>query len=455
MRLILSIEKYQKTGKYNSDCYSMSKEKIRVAVFGSSEVKSNQPEYISAVDLGAALSSEGWEVLTGGYYGVMEAVSKGVQSVNGVSIGVTLSSFDPKPPNSYLSVNHHESDLFSRMRRLIDDSNAIVVLYGGLGTLAEFSVAWVLKQVGILSRDYPIILLGDSFETIVHAATQSLCVKASDVEFLIKAKTINDVISSLQVFERQRTFIRPTPVTIGIAAYNAETYIEESVVSAFEQTKSAKEVVVVNDGSTDNTLKILRDLQEKYDSLKVVNQINMGTPGALNHLISLCRTDYLLGLDADDTLEKDAVEVLYNAATIYPEAAIIYSDYIFVDEQGHNIRSIRNPDSENLVERLLLLHQRISIDNKDNFLPYGHARLYRVDCLRGIGGYATDILYADDYDLVLRLAERWSFAHVPKFLYRYRWHGSNKSILYREAQVEDVNESVRRHKWRMSMQKKV
>lgn len=130
----------------------MSKDKLRIAVFGSSEVKANQPEYETAVKLGAALGSQGWQVLTGGYYGVMEAVSKGVQSINGISIGITLSSFDPKPPNIYLSINHHESDLFTRMRRLVYESDAIVVLCGGLGTLAEFSIAWVLKQVGLSSR---------------------------------------------------------------------------------------------------------------------------------------------------------------------------------------------------------------------------------------------------------------------------------------------------------------
>jgi uncharacterized protein (TIGR00730 family) len=432
----------------------MSKDKLRIAVFGSSGVNPNQPEYETAAKLGVALSNQGWEVLTGGYYGVMEAVSKGVQSVNGTSIGITLSSFDPKPPNIYLSINHHESDLFTRMRRLIYDSDAIIVLCGGLGTLAEFFAAWVLKQVGLLSKDYPIILFGNSFEKITYAATQSLYVKTSDVELLTVAQTIEEVISLLQVFGEQQTSIRPAPVTIGIAAYNAESYIEESVTSAFEQTRQATEIIVVDDGSTDNTLRLLQNLQNKYDALKVVTQNNTGTPGALNHLISLCNTDYIIGLDADDALEKKAVEILYDTAITHPKAAIIYSDYTFIDEQGHNIRSIRNPEPENLVERLLLLHQRISIDNEDNFLPYGHARLYRVDCLRRIGGYTTDILYADDYDLVLRLAERWSFAHVPEFLYRYRWHSSNKSVLHREIQVEDVNESVRRHKWRMSMLKK-
>lgn len=433
----------------------MSPNPLRIAVFGSSEVKPNQPEYLTAIKLGTALGYQGWQVLTGGYYGVMEAVSKGVQSVNGKSIGVTLSSFDPKPPNNYLSVNHHEFDLFTRMRRLVYDSDAIVVLCGGLGTLAEFTVAWVLKQVGLLSKNYPIILLGNSFEKIANTAIQSLHVKKSDIELLTVVHTIEEVIGLLQVFEEQRILVRSLPVTVGIAAYNVESFIEESATSAFEQTQQTTEVIVVDDGSTDKTAEILKSLQSKYNFLRVVRQKHSGTQSALNHIISLCQTDYLLGLDADDVLEKNAVESLYNTAITHPNAAIIYSDYTFIDEQGYKIRSIHNPEPDNLVDRLLLVHERISIDNEDNFLPYGHARLYRVDCLREIGGYATDILYADDYDLVLRVAERWTFAHCSEFLYRYRWHTSNKSIVYRQLQVEDVKESVRRHKWRMSMLKKI
>jgi len=432
----------------------MSQNRLRVAVFGSSGVKPNDPEYETAVKLGAALGHQEWQVLTGGYYGVMEAVSKGVRSVNGKSIGVTLCSFDPKPPNAYLSINHHEFDLFDRVRRLVYESDAIVVLCGGLGTLAEFSVAWVLKQVRLLPANYPIILLGKSFEKIAYTANESLHVKKSDLELLTLAETIEEAIALLQVFEEQQISDRPLPVTIGIAVYNAESFIEESVTSAFKQTKQATEVIVVDDGSTDKTPEILKNLQAKHNSLKVVRQSHNGTPGALNHLIGFCKTDYLLGLDADDVLEKNAVESLYGTATAYPEAAIVYSDYKFIDDRGDEIRSIRNPEPSNLVERLLLLHQRISVDNEDNFLPYGHARLYRVDLIRKIGGYSVDILYADDYDLVLRVAERWPFAHVPEFLYRYRWHTSNKSVAHRELQVEDVKESVRRHRWRMSMFKK-
>lgn len=176
---------------------------MKITVFGSSQVKPNDTEYETALKLGAALAGEGWEVSSGGYKGIMEAVSKGVQSVNGKSIGITCTSFDPQAPNIYLSVNHHESDLFNRIRRLIFESDAIIVLNGGLGTLAEFSLAWILKKIGVLSKNYPIILFGDSFEKIANTASESIQVTARDLELLSLAQTIEETISLLKVFGEQ------------------------------------------------------------------------------------------------------------------------------------------------------------------------------------------------------------------------------------------------------------
>jgi hypothetical protein len=94
------------------------------------------------------------------------------------------------------------------------------------------------------------------------------------------------------------------------------------------------------------------------------------------------------------------------------------------------------------------LHDRLALDNTDNFLPAGHGRLYDVERVLSMGGYASDLLYAEDYDLVLRLAERWTCVHIPEPLYGYRWHTTNKGIWGRQGQLDDVRESHRRHLWR-------
>ena len=99
-------------------------------------------------------------------------------------------------------------------------------------------------------------------------------------------------------------------VSIYIPAYNAEKYIKEAVDSALNQTFTDLEVVIVNDGSTDNTAKILEDTYSSNKRVTCVTQNNQGISAASNKAISLCRGHLIGQLDADDRLKPDAVEKL-------------------------------------------------------------------------------------------------------------------------------------------------
>src|SRR5438045_1958933 len=90
--------------------------------FGGSEYPAGSKEYQEGVQLGAFLSSKGYIVKNGGYYGLMEAVAKGVSGNNGRTIGVLNGQFGSKPPNKYLTEVIKESDLFDRLRTLIKGS---------------------------------------------------------------------------------------------------------------------------------------------------------------------------------------------------------------------------------------------------------------------------------------------------------------------------------------------
>ena len=94
-------------------------------------------------------------------------------------------------------------------------------------------------------------------------------------------------------------------VSILIPAFNAEQYIADSIRSAMAQTCPRKEIIVVDDGSTDNTLAIAR--QFETDGVRVVAQDNQGAAAARNRLFSLSKGDYLQWLDADDLLAPDNI----------------------------------------------------------------------------------------------------------------------------------------------------
>jgi len=95
-------------------------------------------------------------------------------------------------------------------------------------------------------------------------------------------------------------------VSILIPAYNAENWIAESLQSAIDQTWQRKEIIVVDDGSTDRTAEIARQFSSKQ--LKVVSTANRGLSAAVNHAFRLCQGDYIQELDSDDLISPDKIE---------------------------------------------------------------------------------------------------------------------------------------------------
>lgn len=417
-----------------------------VAVFGGSGVRPSDPMFDTAQELGAKLAGAGHSVLTGGYFGLMEATSAGARQAGGEVIGVTLSSFDPKLPNGYLTAHVHTHDLHRRIQQMLRRSWAVVVLPGGLGTLVETALVWLLKQVGQLDPGFPVIIFDRELEQLLRDATERLLIDERDVERLEFARSAEDV---LQLLEQGRAAkcVR-APITIGIAAWNAGAYVEAAVASALAQTIAPAEIIVVDDGSDDDTASIVERLRVHGSGLTLLKQDNRGTANALNRAMRACSTSHMIGLDADDLLAPTAIERFWESAVRHPEAALTYSDHVVIDEAGREVTQRASASPEQLLARLHLLHERLAVDNTDNFLPAGHGRMYDVDRVLSIGGYADEFRYSEDYDLVIRLAARWPCVHIAEVLYQYRWHSSNKGIWGRDGQVRDVRESFRRHLWR-------
>lgn len=227
------------------------------------------------------------------------------------------------------------------------------------------------------------------------------------------------------------------PVTIVIPVFNQERFIANAVESALRQDYARCSVLVVDDGSTDRTPDILRQYQ---DRITVVHQNNAGTSVAWNTAINCIQDEFVIGLDSDDEFFPHTVSRTVFALQNNPHADLVYSDYEFIDASGMTTKVMQNPDPYDPVRQLATLHDRLG--QKNNFLPFGHVRLYRKSKLLEIGGYDPQYLYAEDYDLTLRLAEQGAtFVHVPEVLYRYRWHQSNKGVVTRKGQVQDVRKS--------------
>jgi uncharacterized protein (TIGR00730 family) len=124
----------------------------RVVVFGSSVTPPDQPAYDEARRLGRELARAGWEVWSGGYLGVMSAVSEGAREAGGTAVGVTMAPWARfHPGNRWLSRNVEAADMHERLRHLTT-VDAAIALHGGIGTLSEVALFWYLAQMEQLER---------------------------------------------------------------------------------------------------------------------------------------------------------------------------------------------------------------------------------------------------------------------------------------------------------------
>lgn len=106
-------------------------------------------------------------------------------------------------------------------------------------------------------------------------------------------------------------------ITIGVASYNQAEYLEDAIESAYNQTVPAHEIIICNDGSTDNSLEIaerymFKNLPGLESPVRVINQINKGLPSTRNSIIMNATGDFIWFLDSDDILKENAIQVMMN-----------------------------------------------------------------------------------------------------------------------------------------------
>lgn len=143
----------------------MTKERI-ITVFGSSRPRDNDPDYEDARTLGRALAESGFAICTGGYGGVMAAVSRGAKEAGGKTYGVTAEFFSVKA-NPWIDVEVRVKTWQERLFELIRLADGFVACKGGTGTLAELAVVWEMLNKSVMTAK-PFAALGDFWQPIIE-----------------------------------------------------------------------------------------------------------------------------------------------------------------------------------------------------------------------------------------------------------------------------------------------
>lgn len=169
----------------------------QVTVFGSSRVTPDEDAYQQALRLGRLLAEAGYTVCTGGYAGVMEAISRGASEAGGTVVGITVEPWSSRlRPNAWLTRELAAAHLFERMSHLIS-SDAYIAMPGGPGTLGEVALTWNLFQTESIPLR-PLILVGEAWRRVIQCLQTGIRVEPRDLELLRFADTVDEIVPMLQ-----------------------------------------------------------------------------------------------------------------------------------------------------------------------------------------------------------------------------------------------------------------
>lgn len=204
-------------------------------------------------------------------------------------------------------------------------------------------------------------------------------------------------------------------VSVVIATYNRAHFIKDAVNSILAQTFSDYEIVIVDDGSKDNTKEIVQGYGEK---VRYFYQANQGKSAAQNYAVSQSRGEYIALLDDDDIWLPNKLEIQMKGLEENPELGFVCSESDLIDEKGEFIRRWKRKPSNQ--ETFASLYE-------ENFIQHSSV-VVRKELLNVVGGLDVALKTTEDYDLWLRLAKVCRFRYIDKSLVIYRQHAASKHL---------------------------
>lgn len=216
---------------------------------------------------------------------------------------------------------------------------------------------------------------------------------------------------------------RPS-VSIIIPCYNTARYLGEAIRSALDQSYAALEIVVVDDGSTDESARVA----ESFERVRCIRQTNQGVSAARNRGIRETRGDFVVFLDADDRLNPGALETGVRVLEAHPGYGFVYGHSRDVDNEGNLIAEHDLPVVDAGYASLLA----------GRGLAPPAVAMFRRGPLEKIGGFNETMKLAEDHDLYLRLAREFPIYCHNRIVADYRQHSRNASHVSPAATLRGV-----------------
>ena len=226
--------------------------------------------------------------------------------------------------------------------------------------------------------------------------------------------------------------LMPDPLSLFIVtpSFNTGRYIGDAIRSVFRQDWPAMDYLVMDGGSTDNTLDVLRGFGER---LRWVSKPDGGQAAALRDAFARSRADVFAWLNADDVYTDDALRVAMDFLAAHPEVDVVYGDADYINADGDLISRCTHIEPYSAHR---LLHYSDFIVQPATF--------FRRCAYEAAGGIDVSLHFAMDYDLWVKMA-RLSVAYVPHLLAHYRWLTDNKTAIGGIHRLNEITRMMAAH----------
>jgi glycosyltransferase involved in cell wall biosynthesis len=198
-------------------------------------------------------------------------------------------------------------------------------------------------------------------------------------------------------------------ISVIMSVHNGETYLRESVESILDQTYRDFEFLIVDDGSVDRTGEILASYKDRR--IKIITQRNQGLTPSLNKAIQLARGEYIARQDADDRSSLHRLEREFEFMQVHTDVSLVGTHVSFINKDGKEFGSWKPPESHGEIRKCLL--------EEGNAFCHGSVMI-RKACLEDVGFYREAFEYTQDYDLWLRISEKYRVENIPDIFYQFR-----------------------------------
>jgi glycosyltransferase involved in cell wall biosynthesis len=197
-------------------------------------------------------------------------------------------------------------------------------------------------------------------------------------------------------------------ISIVIPAYNSMKYLPETLESVLQQSFTDFEVLIINDGSTDNIIQWASEITDPR--VKLISQKNQGVSVARNTGIARARGEYIAFLDADDLWQQTKLEKQVRCLDENPEVGLVHTSTALMDCHGKLTGRIMTAFAEGEVWQELVESNKIACSSV----------MVRRCCLEKVGGFEPNLHFAEDWDLWIRISVHYPFAVLQEPLYYYR-----------------------------------